>query len=121
MNLNKPIVYLDNTDFDANGLLKYKKPVIVLLQGNFCGYCTKIKPMYQDFANKHSNKILVATIQADSSFQQDQALNKRINNIIPDIEGYPDFILFNDGKFISRFEENERTLQNLEKFISQIV
>ena len=52
--MNK-VWYLEVQDFDAHGNLKPHvgggKPVILMAQGNFCGYCQKAKPEFQKLAN----------------------------------------------------------------------
>ena len=50
--LTKPIAYLTIKDFDSNGNLINPKlkdgKVIIMIQANFCGYCTIAKPAFQE-------------------------------------------------------------------------
>lgn len=61
------IPYLEGSDILPDGSLKPSvgkgRPVVVMLQGNFCGYCTQAKPVFQAIAK---NPIFaVATVQTD--------------------------------------------------------
>ena len=48
-------------DFDSNGNLINSKipkniPVLIMIQADFCGYCTKAKPEFEKFAKKNEGK-----------------------------------------------------------------
>lgn len=80
---NENIVYLENEDFDTNGKLKHKfnKPVVVMIQGNFCGYCKQMKPAFDEFSKKMKDRVIAATIQIDGN-DSEKALAKRLDNIL---------------------------------------
>jgi len=108
LSFSLPIVYLSNNDFTPNGDLKpqtsHNLPVFVMIQSNSCGHCTQAKPAFQTLAIALANKgrIKCMTIQADDPRQSVRALMARINNIYPNLEGYPSYILFRpDGKRIT--------------------
>lgn len=44
--------YLEISDFDKNGnvLVGQGKPVVVMGQGSFCGYCKQASPAYEKAA-----------------------------------------------------------------------
>jgi thiol-disulfide isomerase/thioredoxin len=81
MLFNSPnVIYLEQSEFDSN--LNLSSPLlnrysgqpllsgltIVMIQGNYCGYCTKMKPMYQQVADELvSSGIDFATIQIDGT------------------------------------------------------
>ena len=51
MYLNK-VAYLQDSDFDIKGNIINKNipdniPIVIMLQAEFCGYCTKAKPAFQ--------------------------------------------------------------------------
>ena len=51
MTLRRPVGYLEASDFDEAGNLinptLMNKPVLIMVQAEFCGYCTKAKPGFQ--------------------------------------------------------------------------
>ena len=108
------VAYLEREDFDGQG--RFIVPVkqnkmIVMLQGNFCGYCTQAKPAYANFARNNPN-VLVATIQIDGN-QNEQVLGKLITGSLPDYQGVPHYIAFKNGKYIKTHTggRDERSLQ----------
>lgn len=115
-----PVGYLNNEDIDDNGniinkkMLKYKN-IVLMLQANFCHYCSLAKPDFQEFANMHPDHVLCLTIQADSDiFEQRNTAKKLIKNL-PQFEGYPHYILFRDGKITTKNIEG-RSVKDLESF-----
>lgn len=70
--MSKPLIeipYLEDTDFNPDGSLKphvnQGMPCVVMVQGNFCGYCNQAKPAFQQFAD--AKKAVACTIQIDGS------------------------------------------------------
>ncbi len=103
--LNRPIAYLQNDDFDSNGVLTNpkipkNKTVLIMIQAGYCGYCTQAKPAFQEFANNNKN-IFCATIQGDGTMPGEQELGKRIKTISPGFRGYPDYVKYISGKRVS--------------------
>ena len=78
---NSPnVYYLENTEFDSNYILGsnlvsnitgapfFSGLTIVMIQGNYCGYCTKFKPAFQQVADELTPQgIEFATIQIDGT------------------------------------------------------
>lgn len=119
--LNKPIAYLQDSDFDANGNLinpdiPKNIPVVVMLAANFCHYCTQAKPAYQQFANQMKGKIFCATIQGDGDMPGERELSRRLNKIKPSFRGYPDYMLFINGKRVNK-EIKGRGVNDLIEFV----
>jgi thiol-disulfide isomerase/thioredoxin len=103
--LNNPVAYLQDNDFDTNGHLINPKipkdvPVVIGIFGNFCGYCTKAKPAFQEFANKTQGKVFCVTIQGDGEVEGEKALAKRIKQIDPSFQGFPSYVLYKNGKYV---------------------
>lgn len=103
--LNKPIYYLQRSDFNDNGdlvnpVIPKDKPVIIMLQAAFCGYCTQSKPAFQEFANKNAGKVFVATIQADGTEKGEKELSPLLQKIDPDFKGFPSYVKHFKGKKI---------------------
>lgn len=116
------VPYLEITDFNNDLTLKSHvgkgKPVVVMVQGNHCGYCSQAKPDYQKFANS-TNKVVATTIQIDGE-QPDVAIGQRISEIDPSYRGVPTYLGFNSkGKFVGTHDSGRDT-QSLHAFASQL-
>lgn len=119
--LTRPVFYLEDSDFDAQGNLvsiPSNKPVFILLQSLQCYHCTNSKPAFHEFAKKHQNYVLCATIQIDSPKMTPELL-KKIPLIYPDLVGFPSYILYFNGKKI-KYDGN-RSLQDMEAFIRRVI
>jgi thiol-disulfide isomerase/thioredoxin len=122
------IVYLEDTDFPNNYLASditnrytnkpyFSGTTIVMIQGNFCGYCTKMKPLFQQLAENHCNEIDFATVETDGSREGQQKLKSILPQVLGfEIEGVPAIVKFKNGKYVETFKGG-RTLSELEKFI----
>jgi thiol-disulfide isomerase/thioredoxin len=122
--LNKPVAYLQDEDFDKNGNLINKEipkniPTIIMIQANFCGYCTKAKPDFQSFADKNVGKYFCATIQGDGKEEGEPELSKRLNLIHPKFRGYPSYVGYKNGKFI-KIHDGDRDKKSLENFAKSL-
>jgi thiol-disulfide isomerase/thioredoxin len=90
------------------------KLTVCLLQGNFCGYCTQVKPMFQNFA-KNNPQFQSVNIQIDGNDSEKRAFKKLSNLVEP---GVPRFLAFSgDGKYLD-FHKGERTEKDLLKFMN---
>ena len=118
--LTKPIAYLDGNDFDDDGnivnsnILNDNKPVFIMIQANFCGFCKMVKPDFQMFAENNPN-IFVATIQADcDNVNVQKLMATKINKIYPNLVGFPSYLIYASGKRI--IYNGGRTLEHLQNF-----
>lgn len=121
------VPYLQKEDLNNNGSLKNSNdvPSIVMIQGNFCGFCTKAKPAYQQFGKKYNNlrkngkKVFnVYTAQSDDPDSKEAA--GLISNIVK-INGVPAFVGFDKtGKFVSVYN-GERSVKGFEDFAKQLM
>ena len=102
------VIHLQVDDF-IDGILTYnKKPVkgvwIVMVQGDYCGYCTKVKPIFAEMSKRMASNSaqrgpMFATIQIDGG-DDERALSSRLPKIInTHLAGVPAFLKFEDGKF----------------------
>lgn len=94
------IPYLEGSDVLPDGSLKPTvgkgRPVVVMLQGNFCGYCTQSKPAFQAIANNPF--FAVATVQTDGG-EADRSASAVLGKFNSS-GGVPAFLGFDkDGKF----------------------
>ena len=118
--LNKPIAYLQDSDFDKDGNLLNDNiptdiPVVLLIQAAFCGYCTMMKPAFQEFAEKNKGVVFCATIQGDGKELGEKELNSRIKSIDKSFRGYPSIVGYKNKKFV-KTHTGGRTLNDLELF-----
>ena len=122
--LQKPVAYLTDSDFDNNGNLINKKiptdiPVIIMVQANFCGYCSHAKPAFQEFAIKNEKKVFCATIQGDGNQPGEKEAMQKIKKIDPSFRGYPTYLGFKNGKFI-KVHNGGRNVDDLDKFLKTL-
>jgi thiol-disulfide isomerase/thioredoxin len=121
--LEDPIYSLEDQDFDSNGNLINSKipkniPVLIMIQADFCGYCTKAKPEFEKFAKKNEGKIFTATIIGDGDRPGEQALSKRLKIVDPTFRGFPSYVAYKNGKRVG-VHEGGRSATDLENFIKQ--
>jgi thiol-disulfide isomerase/thioredoxin len=103
--LLSPIFYLESSDFDeygniVNPNIDTSLPIFIMIQANFCGFCTMAKPDFQQFAYAFKDKITCATIQADSE-RPDPNLKQLLSIIAPELTGFPSYIILYKNKIIS--------------------
>ena len=117
--LTKPISYLDINDFDDNGniinpmILIGNKPIFIMLQANFCGFCKMAKPDFQKFAES-TKRFFCATIQADSKNPDVVNLQPKMDKIYPNLVGFPSYIIFYQDKKI--IYSGGRSFNDFQKF-----
>lgn len=118
-NLYKPVAYLEDQDFDSQSNLvasiPKNVPTVIMIQASWCPHCTNAKPAFQEFANKYKGKVFCATIQADGERASEKMLGKRLNKIKPEFRGFPDYVLYIDGKRVDKNIKG-RSIQNLIEF-----
>lgn len=115
------VAYIEAGDINPDGSLKpyvnNGKPVILMCQGSFCGYCTKAKPAFQKVANHYykTKTVVCATILTDGSDSEKEAAKfiKRWNS---KHQGVPEYLGFDkNGKFEKVYQGN-RDENSLIKF-----
>ena len=88
---NVPVYYLEDEDMDSSGNLKVnpKKPIVCMIQGTFCGYCTKAKPDFAKFAETNPG-VFVCTVQIDGN-SSEKKLGERLKKLVSNYEGVPSY------------------------------
>lgn len=99
------VAYLQDFDFDDSGNLVNPKipknvPVVIMVQANFCGYCTQAKQAFQEFADKTQGNVFCATIQGDGQEEGEPELAKRLQTIDPNFRGFPTYFLYKGGRYV---------------------
>ena len=95
--LIEPVLYLEDHDLQGGKLSKEivkiadKRPVLIMIQGSYCGHCQQAKPEYQKSANNNQN-ILHCTIVTDGD-ESEQKLAHNISEVVP-FKGVPTFVIF---------------------------
>lgn len=60
------VAYLEVEDINSDGSLKYYvgngKPVVLMGQANFCGYCKQAAPAFEKFAKSNPNVVAAAIV-----------------------------------------------------------
>jgi len=111
------VPYLELSDFNSDISLKNYigkgKPVVIMVQGNYCGFCTQAKPAFLDFAKSNDN-IVGATIQVDS----EKDLGELIS--ILDSNGYPAYLGFDSSGQYVKTHSGERDKSSLEAFANSL-
>ena len=115
MNFDESVIYLESEDFSDDGKLKVlkDKPVVILLGGNFCGFCKAVKPIFQTFSTKVQN-VYPACILIDGSPSERQ-LNQKMGKWLSDYKGVPTVIAYKNGKYLKTYD-GPRTEQGLLEF-----
>ena len=114
------VAFLEDDDIDQQGHLRIgdtEKNVMVMIMGDFCGYCTKAAPVYHEFALKHGNDAFMTAVLIDGE-ETEKKLGQRLRHLIPNYQGVPMFVLFKDGKYTAT-HDGPRTVEGLESFLKQ--
>jgi hypothetical protein len=118
------VPYLTIDDFNADGTLKSHvgkgKPVVMMVQGVFCGYCTQAKPDFHQFV-KSTQKVTGVTLQSDGDPSEKKAYELVKNLTGPQMKGVPAYLAFNkEGKFIG-VHQGGRDINSLHEFANKLV
>ena len=119
--LYEPVYYLENGDFDEMGNLKNDNipknmPVVIMIQTKYCPHCTMAKPAFQNFAELSEGKVFCASIEGDGDRPGEVELAKKISNFFPNFRGFPDYVLYKNGKLVPRTISG-RTEEHLFEFV----
>ena len=123
---NTGVIFLEIGDFN-NGVLTYRgRPfmgkVLVMVQGDFCGYCTKSKPDFKKIAREfgsttiNQNSVVFATIKIDGKKSESELSAKLPQITGQDLKGVPVYLLFVNGKFVA-IHNGGRDAESLKKFL----
>lgn len=92
-----PIIHLEPNDVDKGVIRGHRGPGVVLIQGNFCGYCTAMKPHYQALAEMYPD-IRFMTVQVDGP-NPEFGDGKLVQQLVQDdVNGIPYVRKFHNGR-----------------------
>lgn len=116
------VAYIEVDDINPDGTLKpyvgNGKPVIMMCQGNFCGYCTQAKPAFEKLAKQLKN-VVCATILTDGEESEKEAA-KFIKKWNSAHRGVPDYLGFDaNGKF-KKIHSGGRDCEALTSFCNNL-
>lgn len=117
--LNKPVYYLQRSDFDNEGNITNPEvpkniPVVMMIQAGFCHFCEIAKPAFQEFANANADKYFITTIQPDGEVSGEKEIDPILKKIDPEFMGYPSYVVHFNGKKISH--KGGRDVADIEAF-----
>jgi len=114
------IPYLEGQDINQDGSLNVLKgkPVVMMVQGLFCTYCTKAKPDFQKFAQSTPG-VQACTVQTDGGPSDKEAAEK-LRKTVNKSQGVPAYLGFNaQGKFVS-IHSGGRDVASLQAFAKSL-
>lgn len=108
--------HLDNSDFSSNGdLIRNKGKVgVVMMQGNFCGFCTTNKGFFQQFFDNHKDQYFIATLEVDSD--RAAQLMSRIKKVVKNYSGVPFYLLYSPSGRLLMAHTAPRSYEELVKY-----
>lgn len=122
--LKHPIGYLERSDFADTGDLVGQlgdKPVFVMIQGSYCGGCTSAKPDFQRLGNDGTVTCMTIQIDGDRQSEKDIQSSGVLNNIYPNLETIPSYILYVNKKKRVPYKGHDRSFAALKQFVEQHV
>lgn len=115
------VPYIEDSDLNLDASLKPHvgngKPVIMMIQGNFCGYCTKAKPAFVQLARAVPT-IACVTVQTDGGPSEQKA--SKILSAVNKSPGVPAYLGFNrQGRFVA-MHNGGRDVEALKQFAASL-
>ena len=116
------VCYLEIEDVNPDGTLKphvnLGKPMVVMAQGNFCGYCKQAAPDFQKFASSQ-DIVLAGSIVIDGE-PSEAKLGKMLSSWDKSYQGVPFYLGFNsNGQFV-RSHKGNRDANSITEFAKSI-
>lgn len=107
--LTNPVQYLETSDINSDGSVKTNESVIIMIQGNFCGFCTQAKPAFLKAAKIMNGKVLFCTVQIDG---ENKDVMQKLEKSLINYRGVPHYHCINaDGT--CKTHEGDRTTESL--------
>jgi thiol-disulfide isomerase/thioredoxin len=115
------VIYLEDDDFSNDGKFLHDtdKHVIILIQANYCGYCTQIKPAYKELAKNLGKKFVFCTVQMDGNEKGASLLADKLRNFIPNFNGVPMVVSYKNNRFNKEYQ-GDRSLISMTAFCESL-
>lgn len=106
------VKYIESSDINGDMVENMPGTAVIMIQSAKCGHCVSAKPEFQAFADALAGSDIGAyTCQADL----DGEATKAIAKMVPGFRGFPTFVLFRDGQYVST-HDGPRTADALMAF-----
>lgn len=114
--MSSSAVKINANDFDGAVLKKYKNKIVFLkFYTNWCGFCKRLVPVYNNLVNYYKNDPNVVIAEYDCEDEKNnnyinEVLNKFKNNY--KVEGYPTLVIYRNGIFKMKYngDRNESSI-----------
>jgi len=113
------VAYLEGSDIAPDASIKPSvnngKPVLLMMQSNYCPHCTNAKPAFQELADS-LDSVCFATVQTDGG-PLDQMAAKALKSVNT-ARGVPAYLVFDrQGKFV-KMHDGGRDVASLKNAVS---
>lgn len=94
------------------------KLVLIKFYTNWCGFCKRASPAYEELGDQYKNnsKVVIAKMDGDKNAQFLEKLNK-FNNW-PGVKGYPTILLFKNNLYLAQYQ-GDRTVEDYINFLNK--
>lgn len=106
----KPSEY--NVGIDYNKAMQGKKPVLTLFYADWCGYCIRFMPIFEEISKKYGDKIELAKVNVE-----DEAYKELVHNI--GIGGFPTVYIL-DPKYDNKVLISNANLRSVETLSEEL-
>lgn len=110
LSLKNKDITVQNSKCVINKSICNNKPGILLVYANWCGHCTRFKPVYQEI-NKilNTTRINAPLLALENEEMTDENVVKKLN-----VRGFPTILFFDqNGVIMDKPYEGERTSQKI--------
>lgn len=97
-----PVLYLESGDVNKDGTLKDpldEGKVVVMIKADFCGACKMAFPSYVNVAEE--GEVVLACIMGDKD-KEEKLYKDLVKQLGIKFEGFPTYLLFENGKFVRK-------------------
>lgn len=101
--------------FDGQYLKLFKNDVVLICyKAEWCGFCQRFKPTYQEISKLLLNKVVVAEVDADECRDMISKNNKFLFGY--KINHFPSIVIYKNGYFVEEYDD----IRNTENIINAV-
>ena len=104
-------IEINSSNFEKE-VLQSKLPVILKVSATWCPPCQRLKPLFEQIAQKFQDQCTFASMDYDSNLKFVEKHK---------IDSVPTFMIYNNGKLITKQPGSPASLQYLEKFVLDVL